>query len=81
MLPSRLADRLIIVGLQASEFSTIFRMRAVLANMTSQARLSTFFQDRTIAEDANFFDLLRLLGFRQITITDGDKVAHQVTIK
>ena len=75
------ADRMIIVGLQPGELSTIYRIRAVLANMTSQARLSTFFQERTIAEDSTFFDLLKMLGFKSITITDGDKLTHQVTIK
>ena len=55
--------------------------RAVLANMTTQSRISTFFQERTVAEDATFFDLLKMLGFRMITITDGEKLTHQVTIK
>lgn len=75
------ADRLIIVGLVPGEMSTIYRMRGVLSNMTTQARTSPFLQERTVAEDVNFFDLLKLLGFRQVTITDGDKLAHQVTIK
>jgi hypothetical protein len=74
-------DRMIVVGLQSGELNTIFRMRALLANMTTQARLSPFFQERTVAEDATFFDLLKLLGFHSITITDGDKLTHQVTIK
>jgi len=75
------ADRLIIVGLVPGEMSTIYRMRGVLSNMTTQARTSPFLQERTVAEDVNFFDLLKLLGFRQVTITDGDKLTHQVTIK
>ena len=75
------ADKMIIVGLQPGEMSTIYRARAVLANMTTMSRLSPFFQERTIAEDANFFDLLKLLGFQQITISDGDKLTHQVNIK
>ena len=75
------ADKMIIVGLQPGEMSTIFRARAILANMTTMSRLSPFFQERTIAEDANFFDLLKLLGFHQITISDGDKFTHQVNIK
>jgi len=75
------ADKMIIVGLQPGEMSTVYRMRAILANMTTMSRLSPFFQERTVAEDANFFDLLKMLGFRQLTITDGDKVAHQVNIK
>ena len=75
------ADKLIIVGLQQGELNTIYRMRALLANMTTMSRLSPFFQERTVAEDATFFDLLKLLGFRELTITDGEKTTLQVTIK
>jgi hypothetical protein len=75
------ADKLIIVGLAPGEFGTIYRMRALLANMTTMSRLSPFFQERTVAEDATFFDLMKLLGFSSLTITDGDKLTHQVTIK
>ncbi|MGZ5905479.1 MAG: hypothetical protein ACXWKQ_09045 [Reyranella sp.] len=75
------ADRLIIVGLQQGELNTVYRMRALLANMTTMSRLSPFFQERTVAEDATFFDLLKLLGFRELTITDGEKTTLQVTIK
>ena len=74
-------DRMIIVGMQQGELNTIYRMRALLANMTTMSRLSPFFQERTVAEDATFFDLLKLLGFRELTITDGEKLTHQVTIK
>lgn len=75
------ADRMIIVGMQQGELNTIYRMRALLANMTTMSRLSPFFQERTVAEDATFFDLLKLLGFRELTITDGEKLTHQVIIK
>jgi hypothetical protein len=75
------AEKMIIVGLQPGEMSTVYRARAILANMTTMSRLSPFFQERTVAEDANFFDLLKLLGFKQLTITDGDKFTHQVNIK
>ncbi len=75
------ADKMIIVGMQQGELNTVYRMRALLANMTTMSRLSPFFQERTVAEDATFFDLLKLLGFSTVTITDGEKVTHQVTIK
>jgi hypothetical protein len=75
------ADKLIIVGLAPGELGTIYRMRALLANMTTMSRMSPFFQERTVAEDATFFDLMKLLGFVSLTITDGDKLTHQVTIK
>ena len=57
------ADKMIIVGMQQGELNTVYRMRALLANMTTMSRLSPFFQERTVAEDATFFDLLKLLGF------------------
>ena len=75
------ADKLIIIGLAPNEFGTIYRMRALLANMTTMSRMSPFFQERTVAEDATFFDLLKLLGFTSVTISDGDKLTHQVTIE
>ena len=74
-------DKMIIVGMQSGELNSIYRMRALLANMTTMSRLSPFFQEKTVAEDATFFDLLKLLGFQSLTITDGDKLTHQVTIK
>jgi hypothetical protein len=74
-------DKMIIVGLQSGELNTVYRMRALLANLTTMSRLSPFFQEKTVAEDATFFDLLKLLGFQSVTITDGEKVTHQVTIK
>jgi hypothetical protein len=74
-------DKMIIVGMQQGELNTVYRMRALLANMTTMSRLSPFFQERTVAEDATFFDLLKLLGFRELTVTDGEKVTHQVIIK
>jgi hypothetical protein len=75
------ADHLIIVGLQSNELNTIYRIRALLSNMTTMSRTSPFFQEHTVAEDATFFDLLKILGFIDVTVTDGDKIAHQVTIK
>jgi len=75
------AEHLIVVGLQSGELNTIYRVRALLANMTTMARLSPFFQEHTVAEDATFYDLLKLLGFTDVTVTDGEKFTYQVTIK
>jgi len=75
------ADKLIVVGLQRGELDTVYRQRALLANMTTMARLSPFFQEHTVAEDATFFDLLKLLGFTSVTVTDGEKSTHQVIVK
>jgi hypothetical protein len=34
-----------------------------------------------VAEVFTFFDLLKILGFDQITISDGDGFAHQVLLE
>ena len=75
------AEKMIIVGLQPGELASIYRIRAILANMTTMSRLSPFFPERTVAEDANFYDLLKMLGFTQLTATDGEKLSYQVNIK
>ena len=75
------ADKLIIVGTQDNGLSTVYRTRALLAHLTAVARLTDFFQQNTIAEYATFFDFLKLLGFKQVTLTDGVAFAHQIKIE
>ena len=43
--------------------------------------MTPFFQQYTLADQATFLDLLKLLGFKQVTVSDGDKFAHQIEIK
>ena len=74
------SDKLIIVGLADGQLDTIYRARALLATLTSVARATNFFQQTTHPEEATFFDLLKLLGFRRITLTDGKVFSHQVLI-
>lgn len=75
------AEKMIIVGLVDGQLNTIYRVRALLANFTALARLTPFFRENTVPDRATFFDLLKLLGFTQITITDGVAFAHQVLIE
>jgi hypothetical protein len=75
------ADKLIIVALESGRFDTMYRARALLANLTAVARLTPFFQQYTLADQATFLDLLKLLGFKQVTVSDGASFAHQITIK
>ena len=75
------ADKLIIVGLEDGPMSTLYRARAQLANLTAMARVTAFFREHTSPENATFFDLLKLLGFKQLTVTDGVSFAHQVVIE
>jgi len=75
------AEKLIIVGLTDGELNTIYRMRALLANLTAVSRVTQFFRENTLPEYATFFDLLKLLGFEQLTVTDGVSLTHQVLIE
>jgi hypothetical protein len=75
------AEKLIIVGLVDGPLDTVYRARALLAQLTAVARLTPFFQQNTMAEQATFLDLLKLLGYTQLTVSDGDQFTHQITIE
>lgn len=75
------AEKLIIVGLHDETFATLYRARAVLAQMTALARSSELFRTLAVEDYFTFFDLLKMLGFTQLTVSDGDTYAHQVSIE
>ena len=74
------ADKLIIAALTDDWYTTLYRMRALLAQMTSLARTTPMFREYQVDDLFTFLDLLKLLGFRQLTVTDGDRFAHQYAI-
>jgi hypothetical protein len=74
------SQKLIIVALADGQLNTIYRARALLATFTSIARSTAFFQQHTQPDEATFIDLLKLLGFTQVTISDGRDFAHQIVI-
>jgi len=74
------SEKLIIVGMIDGQLNTVYRARALLAELTSVARSTTFFQQNVQPEASNFFDFMKLLGFHQVTITDGRNFAHQVIV-
>jgi hypothetical protein len=72
------AEKLLIVALRDDVIDTIYRARALLAMLTSVARATPLFREVGVADYFTFFDLLDMMGFRQLTISDGDGFAHQV---
>lgn len=72
------AEKLIIVATEGGRYDTLFRIRGLLASMTADARTSPLFQKLGHVEQLNFFDLLRMAGFVQLTVTNGDDIAHRV---
>ena len=52
-----------------------------MAQMSAFARTTEFFTEYGVEDLFTFYDLLKLLGFEQVTITDGATWAHQITIE
>lgn len=75
------AEKLIIVGLHEGSFNTLFRARALIANLTAFARSAPLFKEFKVDDLFTFYDLAKLLGFDRITVSDGSRFAHQVTIQ
>jgi hypothetical protein len=74
------AEKLIIIATHDGPLDTIYRARALLASFTQAARETPVFQENGVDEFFTFYDLLKLLGFRQLTISDGKSFAHRVVI-
>jgi hypothetical protein len=75
------AQKLIVVGLDGESFRTLYRARAVLAQLTARARSTELFRNLEVDDLFTFFDLLRMLGFDRVTVSDGETYAHQVDLQ
>ena len=73
---------LIIAAVQDGVLDTLYRARAVLAGMTSRARLTSVFQEvKEGREHLTFLDLCKLLGFQEVVVTDGRDFAHRYLLE
>ena len=75
------AQKMIIVSNFTGKLDTIYRARALLATLTAVARKSPIFQQFKVETILTFFDLAKMLGFKQITVSDGAEFAHQVILR
>jgi hypothetical protein len=57
------AHKLIIVSNLPGQLNTIYRVRALLATMTSVARTLPIFRQHSVEDDFTFLDLMKMLGF------------------
>jgi len=74
------ADKLLIISKQDGHLNTVYRARALLADLTTSARSTPVFTKSGAAEELTFLDLLTMLGFRSVTLSDGNNFAHQVRL-
>lgn len=75
------AEKMIIVSIGDTGFRGIYQARALLAQLTAVSRTSQLLRDFAVEDLFTFLDLARMLGFEQLTISDGDTFAHQIEIK
>lgn len=74
-------EKLIIVATGDGQYDTLYRMRALLASLTSMARSTELFARTNRPQELNFLDFCKLIGFKQVTVSNGDKVAHQIKVR
>lgn len=75
------AEKLVIVALTDGPLDTIYRARAVFADLTAMARLLPIFREFGVQDRFTFFDLAKIMGFSRITVSDGRGFAHQIAIE
>jgi hypothetical protein len=75
------AEKLILVALVEGRLNTLFRMRSFLAQLTAVARTSPMFVEEDVADWYTFLDLLHMLGFEQLTVSDGRAWAHRYHLR
>jgi hypothetical protein len=74
------AEKLIIVGM-GDYLAGVYQARALLAQLTAQARSTDVFKQVDRDFRLTFLDLLKMLGFEQVTVSDGKHYTLQITIK
>lgn len=74
------AEKLIIVANTEGRLNTIYRVRAYLATLTSVARSMPIFAELQVEDVFTFLDLLKMLGFKKLTVSDGESFSHQILI-
>jgi hypothetical protein len=73
------AEKLIIIALDDEIFRTLYRARALLAQLTSNLRGNNFLGKQGLKDEGTFYDLLQLMQFKTLVISNGDTWAHKVT--
>lgn len=75
------SQHLIIVALDDDIFRTIFRARALLAQVSSNLRGTDFFREQKLDIEGTLYDMLQVMGFEDLVLSDGATWSHQVHFK
>jgi hypothetical protein len=72
---------LILIGLDDEILATLYRARALLGQLTVSVRRGGFFRREDLQYVVTFYDLLQLLQFDELVISDGKSWAHRVNFE
>jgi len=75
------AKKLIIIALDDNIFKTLYRARALLAQLTSNLRGNKFLSKQNLTDEGTFYDLLQLMQFESLVISDGETWSHEVVFE
>ncbi len=70
---------LIIIALDDEVFKTLYRARALLAQVTSNMRGTEFFRQQNLHIEGTLYDMLMIMQFDSLVISDGETWSHRVT--
>lgn len=76
-----IAEKMIIVSLGQHGFKGLYQARGLLAQLTAVARGSPLFRESAVEDLFTFLDLARMLGFDELTISDGESFAHRIELR
>lgn len=75
------SEKLLLIATGPGGFRTIHQARAVLAQLTAISRGTPLFRDLKVEEIFTFLDLVKMMGFTQVTVSDGSNFAHRIVIE
>jgi hypothetical protein len=75
------AEKLLIIAMEDGVIATIHQARAMLAMMTAVTRGLPGFDDTAVEDSYTFLDLLAIMGFERLTVSDGRSYALQFDIE
>ena len=73
------SDTLIMTALDDEIFKTLYRARAQMAQLTANMRGTEFFRNMNLDVVGTFYDMLQIMQFNELIITDGETWSHKVT--
>lgn len=75
------SNTLIMLALDDEIFKTLYRARALMAQLTSNIRGTAFFRQQKLEVAGTFYDMLQMMRFKRLVISDGETWSHQVNFK